>query len=110
MISFESDGEAKPMKTKPSGEKSVQDFNPAIDPQAPLFIIGVTSSMVGMPIWTLRKLDTMGVVCPKRVGVRTRCYSHEQIRVLTYVRYLIEEKSVNISGVKVILELEHKSE
>ena len=93
------------MNPKPSGEKSVQDFDLTIDPQAPLFIIGVASSVVGMPIWTLRKLDTMGVVCPKRVGVRTRCYSQHQIKILTYVRYLIEEKSVNISGVKVILEL-----
>jgi MerR family transcriptional regulator, heat shock protein HspR len=98
------------MKSKSSGDKSVQDYDVTIDPQAPLFIIGVTSSMVGMPIWTLRKLDTMGVVCPKRVGVRTRCYSQDQIKVLSYVRYLIEEKSVNISGVKVILEIEHKIE
>jgi MerR family transcriptional regulator, heat shock protein HspR len=98
------------MKSKSSGDKSVQDYNITIDPQAPLFIIGVTSSMVGMPIWTLRKLDTMGVVCPKRVGVRTRCYSQDQIKVLSYVRYLIEEKSVNISGVKVILEIEHRGE
>ena len=94
------------MVRKSSVEKNVQNFDIAIDPEAPLFIIGVTSSMVGMPIWTLRKLDIMGVVCPKRVGVRTRCYSQQQIKVLNYVRYLIEEKSVNISGVKVILELE----
>ena len=94
------------MNPRSSGEKSAQDFDVTIDPQAPLFIIGVASSVVGMPIWTLRKLDTMGVVCPKRVGVRTRCYSQQQIKILTYVRYLIEEKSVNINGVKVILELE----
>jgi MerR family transcriptional regulator/heat shock protein HspR len=93
------------MTLKSSGGKGVQNFDVTIDPEAPLFIIGVTSSVVGMPIWTLRKLDTMGVVCPKRVGVRTRCYSQHQIKTLTYVKYLIEEKSVNISGVKVILEL-----
>ena len=93
------------MGLKSSGDKNVQHFDVTIDPEAPLFIIGVTSSMVGMPIWTLRKLDAMGVVCPKRVGVRTRCYSQQQIKILSYVRYLIEEKSVNISGVKVILEL-----
>jgi len=98
------------MGPKSSKGKSVQDFDVTIDPQAPLFIIGVASSIVRMPIWTLRKLDTMGVVCPKRVGVRTRCYSQQQIKTLSYVRYLIEEKSVNISGVKVILELGDRKE
>ncbi|MBF0595326.1 MAG: MerR family transcriptional regulator [Candidatus Omnitrophica bacterium] len=87
-------------------DKGLADFKVDIDPRAPLFVIGVASDMVGVPIWTLRKLDEMGVVCPERVGVRTRCYSQVQIRRLTYVRYLMEERRVNISGVKVILEME----
>ncbi|MEI6437522.1 MAG: MerR family transcriptional regulator [Candidatus Omnitrophota bacterium] len=86
-------------------EKSLNDFDIKIDPQAPLFVIGVASEMVGVPIWTLRKLDEMGVVSPRRVGVRTRCYSQVQIKRLTYVKYLMEERRVNISGVKVILEM-----
>ncbi|MBF0485560.1 MAG: MerR family transcriptional regulator [Candidatus Omnitrophica bacterium] len=85
----------------------VQDFSFNIDPQAPLFVIGVASEVVGIPIWTLRKLDEMGVVSPKRVGVRTRCYSQVQIKTLTYVKYLMDDKGVNISGIKVILDLEH---
>jgi MerR family transcriptional regulator, heat shock protein HspR len=100
----------RPMKTKTSDEKSVQDFEVNIDPEAPVFVIGVASEMIGMPIWTLRKLDTLGVVCPKRAGVRTRCYSQTQIKTLSYVRYLIEEKHVNISGVKVILEMQVRTE
>ena len=94
------------MKTGSSVDKSMRNFDVKLDPEAPLFVIGVASEMVGMPIWTLRKLDTLGVVCPGRVGVRTRCYSQVQIKTLTYVRYLIEEKNVNISGVKVILQIE----
>ena len=87
-----------------------KEFDVPIDPVAPLFIIGVASDMVQIPIWTLRKLDEMGVVCPKRVGVRTRCYSQVQIKTLSYIKYLLEERSVNISGIKVILEIEHKTE
>ncbi len=91
-----------------SVDKGMNNFEVKLDPLAPLFVIGVASEMVGMPIWTLRKLDTLGVVCPGRVGVRTRCYSHVQIKTLTYVKYLIEERHVNISGIKVILEIEDK--
>jgi len=87
-------------------EKSIKDFDCKIDPHAPLFVIGVASDMVGVPIWTLRKLDEMGVVSPRRVGVRTRCYSQVQIKRLTYVRYLMEERGVNIRGVRIILEMD----
>jgi MerR family transcriptional regulator/heat shock protein HspR len=90
-------------------DKNLGDFDVRIDPDAPLFVIGVASDMVGVPIWTLRKLDEMGVVSPQRVGVRTRCYSQVQIRCLTYVRYLMEERHVNISGVKIILEMKDRS-
>jgi len=83
-----------------------KEFSFNIDPSAPLFVIGVASEVVQIPIWTLRKLDEMGVIRPKRVGVRTRCYSHVQIKTLSYIRYLMEEKGVNISGIKVILEIE----
>ena len=86
--------------------KKPKEFDVAIDPEQPLFIIGVASTMVGIPIWTLRKLDEMGVVEPKRVGKKTRCYSHNQIKKLVYVQYLMEKKQVNISGIKIILEME----
>ena len=86
--------------------RSTKEFEVVIDPEKPLFIIGVASEMVGIPIWTLRKLDEMGVVEPKRIGKKIRCYSHNQIKKLTYVQFLMEKKQVNISGIKIILEME----
>ena len=86
-------------------EKHISQFDFKVNPQDPLFVIGVASEVVGIPIWTLRKLDEMGVVTPKRVGVRTRCYSQVQIKTLSYVRYLMEDRHVNIRGIKVILEM-----
>lgn len=88
-----------------SYEKNINDFEVEINPKAALFVIGITSEMVQIPIWTLRKLDQMGVISPKRVGKSTRCYSVSQIRKLQYIKYLMEDKGVNISGVKVILEM-----
>ena len=84
-------------------------FEVDIDPQEYLFVISVVEKMVGIPIWTLRKLDEMGVVKPKRIGKKTRCYSKIQIQQLNYVHYLMEEKHVNISGIKIILQMEDKS-
>ncbi len=80
-------------------------FDVQIDPQAPLFIISVVSDLVQIPIWTLRKLDQMGIIKAKRIGKKTRCYSQEQIKQLSYIYYLMEEKNVNISGIKMIIEM-----
>lgn len=79
------------------------DFN--IDPDDHLFVIGVVCEMVNIPIWTLRKLDEMGVVQPKRLGKKTRRYSKEQIKQLKCINYLMTVKKVNISGVKHFMEI-----
>lgn len=79
-----------------------------IDPDAALFVIGIVSELTGMPIWTLRRLDDMGVVSPKRINKKIRCYTHRQINKIVYIHYLMEERNVNMSGIKVILELEQK--
>ncbi len=92
-------------RDKQQGRKG---FEFDINPDAPLFVISVASEMVGLPIWTLRKLDEMGIVRPKRIGKRTRCYSKVQIEKLSYVRYLINKKGVNINGVKMILRMEEE--
>lgn len=89
-------------------KEDLQKFSVQIDPHTPVYIISVVSTIVSIPIWTLRKLDDMDVVKPKRIGKKTRCYSQSQIEVLSYVHYLMEEKGVNISGIKVILQIENK--
>ena len=84
----------------------MDDFEMQIDPEEPVFIISVVSELVGLPVWTLRKLDEMGVVIAQRRGKRTRCYSKKQMTQLAYIRFLLEDKKVNISGIKIILELD----
>lgn len=79
-----------------------------IRPDDALFVIGIASELCGLPIWTLRRLDDMGLVSPKRINKKIRCYTHRQINKLVYIHYLMEERNVNISGIKVILELEQK--
>jgi MerR family transcriptional regulator/heat shock protein HspR len=88
--------------------KKLKQFEVDIDPDLPLFIISVVSEMVHIPIWTLRKLDEMDVVKPKRLGKKARCYSKKQVTQLNYVYHLMEEKGINISGIKMILEIEGK--
>ena len=95
------------MKTKQQ-ENLSEKFEVQIAPEEPVYVISVVSQLVRIPVWTLRKLDQMGVVKPKRIGKKTRCYSTVQVKKLSYVHYLMETKHVNISGIKIILELEYR--
>lgn len=88
--------------------KKVPSREVEIHPDAALFVIGIASELSGLPIWTLRRIDEMGLVSPKRINKKIRCYTHRQINKLVYIHYLMEERNVNISGIKVILELEQK--
>jgi MerR family transcriptional regulator/heat shock protein HspR len=81
-------------------------FDIYISPDEPVYVISVVSKLVDLPVWTLRQLDKAGVVNPKRIGKKSRLYSLKDIKKLEYVHYLMEEKHVNIRGIKIILEME----
>ncbi len=79
-------------------------FDIHISPDEPVYVISVASKLVDLPIWTLRQLDKAGIVRPKRIGKKSRLYSLKDIRRLEYVHYLMEDKRVNIHGIKIFLE------
>jgi MerR family transcriptional regulator, heat shock protein HspR len=87
-----------------------EDYEFEIKNDDPIFVISVVSELVHIPIWTLRRLDEMGVVRAKRLGKKTRCYTKRQVGKLTYICHLMQEKGVNIQGIKVIMEIEAKEE
>jgi len=83
-------------------------FDIYISPDEPVYVISVVSKLVDLPVWTLRQLDKTGVVCPKRIGKKSRLYSLKDVKRLEYVHYLMEERHINISGIRMILELERR--
>ena len=83
-------------------------FDIYISPDEPVYVISVVSKLVDLPIWTLRQLDKSGIVCPKRIGKKSRLYSLKDIKKLEYVHYLMQDKGINVRGIKMILEIERK--
>ena len=79
-------------------------FDIFISPDEPVYVISVVSKLVDMPVWTLRQLDKKGVVCTKRIGRKSRLYSLKDVKRLEYIHDLMEDKHVNIHGIKIILE------
>lgn len=77
-----------------------------ISPEDSVYVIGVVSKLLNMPEWTLRTLEKEGLIRPKRMGKKNRMYSMNDIRKLEYIHYLMDEKGVNINGIRIILEIE----
>ena len=80
----------------------------SIKPDDPVYAIGIVSKLLGMPEWTLRTLEKKGLVRPRRMNKKIRVYSYKDIQRLEYIQYLMEDKGVNISGIKIIMEMEIK--
>ncbi|MFA5038922.1 MAG: MerR family transcriptional regulator [Candidatus Omnitrophota bacterium] len=70
-----------------------------------VYAIGIVSQLLRMPEWTLRALEKEGLIRPKRKFKKIRFYSMKDIRRLEYIHYLMDEKGVNIRGIKIILEM-----
>jgi MerR family transcriptional regulator/heat shock protein HspR len=75
----------------------------------PVYVISVAAKLAGLPSWTLRVLDKEGIVCPQRTAKDRRLYSDRDIARLARVRYLTEERGVNMNGVRLILEIEDRN-
>lgn len=76
----------------------------------PVYVISIAAKLAGLPAWTLRVLDREGIVRPQRTAKDRRLYSNRDIALLARVRYLTEQRGVNMNGVRLILEMETHSE
>ena len=71
----------------------------------PLFVISVAARLVEMHPQTLRKYEREGLIAPSRTQGNLRLYSDRDIEQLRQVKYLVEDRGLNLAGVQLALEL-----
>lgn len=71
----------------------------------PLFVISVAARLVEMHPQTLRKYEREGLIAPSRTSGNLRLYSDSDIEQLRQVKYLVEQRGLNLAGVQLALEL-----
>lgn len=76
-----------------------------IDPDRPLFPISTVAEIVGCSQKVLRLYEKYDLVKPARTDGQRRLYSQRDIEQIEFIHYITHMRSVNIAGVKVILEL-----
>lgn len=70
-----------------------------------VYVISVAARLVAMHPNTLRKYDREGLVSPSRSEGRQRLYSDTDVRRLQIVRTLSERYGINLSGVRLVMDL-----
>ena len=71
----------------------------------PLFVISVAARLVQMHPQTLRKYEREGLIVPSRTSGNLRLYSDRDIELLRQVKYLVEDRGLNLAGVQLALQL-----
>jgi MerR family transcriptional regulator/heat shock protein HspR len=77
----------------------------ALDDTEPRYVISIAARMVGVPTYTLRYYERVGIIEPPRSRGNIRLYSDRDIALLRRVRTLMNELGVNLAGIEVILRM-----
>lgn len=72
--------------------------------EKPLFTISVAAEILGVHPRTLMLYEKAGIISPFRTSTNRRRFSRNDLRQLFFIKYLTQEKNINLSGVKILLE------
>ncbi len=70
--------------------------------RTPVYTISVASQLIGLPIHTVRWLETNGFVHPFRTPGNRRLFSEEDVELLREIAELLSRR-VNAAGIRAIL-------
>lgn len=76
-----------------------------LDDTEPRYVISIAARMVGVPTYTLRYYERVGIIEPPRSQGNIRLYSNQDIALLRRVRTMMSDLGVNLAGVEVILRM-----
>lgn len=76
--------------------------------QRPVYVISVAAQLAGVHPQTLRVYERKGLLRPERTSGNTRLYSISDVERLQRIQDLTQKAGINLSGVKMILDLEHQ--
>lgn len=76
-----------------------------LDPDKPVFSIGVAADLVGLNRATLRAYEKAGLLSLRRNGTAKRLYSLSDLERLRYLFYLTKIRRIGIPGSRYMIEI-----
>jgi len=74
----------------------------------PVFPVSIVCELLHIQYYMLHEIIKEGIFRERKRKKHKKLFSKKDIRLLKYVKYLVEERGVNLKGVKVILEMEQE--
>ncbi len=74
-------------------------------PDTPVYVISIAADLAGCHPRTLRIYEERGLVSPFRRH-RIRLYSEMDVQRVRLIRFLTEEKGLNLAGVRLLLQIQ----
>ena len=86
--------------------EEVEDrFSVDIEEDEAVFPVEVVCKLADLQYWTLRSILKEGIVKPKKIGKKKILFSKKDIKKVECVKYLMDERGVNLQGVRVFFEI-----
>jgi|GEM_PF-1387117 len=76
----------------------------AVKQTAAVYNMGTVSRLCGLPVYTIRWIESRGLISPARSGGHQRLFSDEDVRLLHDICMLMQAH-VNLQGIRLILEM-----
>src|SRR4029078_11848168 len=70
----------------------------------PVYVISIAAGLAGCHPRTLRIYEEEGLLEPVRTQTNIRLYSDHYLQRVRVIRYLTQERGVNLAGVKLLLQ------
>ena len=70
-----------------------------------MYVISIAAGLAGCHPRTLRIYEEEGLLDPVRTDTNIRLYSDEDLERVRAIRYLTQNRGVNLAGVKLLLQL-----
>lgn len=87
-------------------EEIEKQFEVDIPVDEPLFPLNIVCDLLQIQYHTLHEILREGIIKENRKKSTKKLLSVKDVKRLKYVKYLMEERGVNIQGIKVIFEIE----
>jgi MerR family transcriptional regulator/heat shock protein HspR len=75
-----------------------------VSAKRPVYVISIAAGLAGCHPRTLRIYEEEGLLEPVRTQTNIRLYSDDDLHRVRVIRYLTQERGVNLAGVKLLLQ------
>jgi MerR family transcriptional regulator, heat shock protein HspR len=77
--------------------------NVSVESTTPVYTLGIASTLSGIPVHSVRQYIDKGLIIPFRKESNHKLFSQVDILRLKYIHRLLEERGLNIAGIRALL-------